>query len=252
MNLALNPFGKGKKPEKVEDVKLDESLLEELTLHYLKFQEEFIFIDEVPVEKIMKYHIFKEPLKVLKPGEIDLFLQKMDDFKPDIFGLYLNRLIQKSYDNGNNDFCFQYTNYVEHFCSYLDGKRKNKLRIKAYGDIDCYDGMSGLHDCEVEVFGRVASLFGVMGKHSLFKVHGSAGTELGCNSEHCVYHIDGTVDALFGLFAKKCTFRFNKLLRYPVLDQSEGCKIEVTDHDEFEKLSRLYLAKDYTISEVIE
>lgn len=107
MHLALNPFGKGKKPEVVDEVKVEiDEMVERM---FEKCRRWYNRSYAIPDSLLVDEWADKLDLDVLTPGQIDLVLQKVKNSGSftgprDATGLFLSKLIRESYLAGHTEF----------------------------------------------------------------------------------------------------------------------------------------------------
>ncbi len=98
--------------------------------------------------------------EVLSPQDIDIFMTATIPYEE--LNLYSNRgaffsvLIQNSYNAGHNNFVLHTANLqpVHMFCSFLQGREENLLRVEIHGDV----GQSFAHAstlCDIGVYGNI-------------------------------------------------------------------------------------------------
>lgn len=128
MNLALNPFEKGRKPELVDEVEVSKELeeqVEDMFKIYKVFRVMVKFCNG-SMKRIYEYTCCLDDLVVLPPLGIYLLSNKMQDH-----GEFLTRLIQMSYDAGYNDFMVRGLEYVG---INLQGRSRDRIRLHMDGE----------------------------------------------------------------------------------------------------------------------
>lgn len=135
----------------------------------------------------MVLHLFVEPLS---PPQIDIVLQKIiatDSVKDYLTGLFMTRLIQKSYREGHNDFILT-TNDIKipRLCYRLRADPSNIIKVSI-------EGIVGDESCENS-------------EYCSFVVKGGCGFHMGVDSSNCTYEIHGDTDFQLGDFSKDCRY----------------------------------------------
>lgn len=140
----------------------------------------------------------KMGLPALSPEQIDIFLQATIGYEPhnpygwDTYGwdtgLFITRLIQNSYDAGNNKFKVRTkgTGLLDHFGRYLEGTKRRPI--------------------EVIIDGDVGSGCGADARYSRFAISGNAGFGCGGEAKHSAFCVSGNAESLCGEVAEKSTF----------------------------------------------
>lgn len=194
MNLALNPFDAGKKPESIDEILLDERVKETV--------EHFRSLDFSKIQTIIaaKRKLRKLTLPVLEPILIDIVYQSIKSEEFDT--TYVSSLINTSYKHGNNDFIL--TAYGgDHLGALLSGTKKNRLRLKVDGDVGFGFGMRSRF-CDFTVEGDGAELFGSDAYCCNFKA-GNLLYQCGNKSKKCTFHV-GNVGEMCGRDAEYSAF----------------------------------------------
>ncbi|MBW3015918.1 hypothetical protein KY330_05845 [Candidatus Woesearchaeota archaeon] len=176
MNLALNPFDKGKKPEKIEAVELDS--LDDKILDMVKVYEENAKYGYAHLNYCLNHEV-KYP--VLTPSEIDIALQLALRIKTQgvdyLTGPFFSKLVQLSFDAGYNDFKLHLEGTTKSHIGYKVRGREDKiLKCEVFGDINV-NGFKEAIYCDA-------------------KIHGDVGFMFGHSSRHCTFEIDGNIDKL--------------------------------------------------------
>ncbi|MBW3015910.1 hypothetical protein KY330_05805 [Candidatus Woesearchaeota archaeon] len=230
MNLALNPFDKGKKPEKVSRVDVDTHLQElsrELRLMiadygipmyrlgYDKFEEKYeeLFADMMNVVGDISKNDLEQLICLLWSGEMP--------YAPAISPLpeMISRLIQHSFDIGYNDFHIIAPRPVSLVGNMLKGTPGSYLKLSVYGDVGEYFGRF-TEFCDLVVYGEGDSCLGNYAKSSKFKVK--------------------DVSFFFAANATDCEFELDTVLMKPAAytsyDWPRCCVFKVHDKNSFDFL----------------
>ncbi len=150
----------------------------------------------------------KHSLPVLTANQIDLVNTYLPNFKSkdrndilnESLANFLNNLIQKSYDAGNNDFTLTTNDFVySYLASDLKGHEKNHLRLAVHGDV-------GFN-------------FANKAKYLDAYVHGGSGVAFGSESEHCFFSVEGDQNIKVLSRAYK-----SKIVLHKVADNFESSK----------------------------
>ncbi|MBW3015905.1 hypothetical protein KY330_05780 [Candidatus Woesearchaeota archaeon] len=212
MNLALNPFDKGKRPELVEEVKIE---LDEAVEEAYKIYDK---LDKRKLNPIADYNDVVFGVPTLSPAQIQLFLNKIEsvwDYRHCITSYFLSELMQKSYESGFDDFALDIKYpFLRAFMESITVP----LSAKIYGDLFALGNKC--NGVKVEMYGNVSNGVGSKCTDSKFVVHGDI-AYCGLDSKNCTYYIDGNVTTgdLY-LMGKQCTFflnpeSYNKFIKQP-------------------------------------
>ncbi len=171
-------------------------------------------------EKAILQAVSSIPFEVLKPKAIEQFygvLLSRADTDPNIYVYFkrpffrkmaeptLTKLIQDSYNHGNNNF---YSNFGENGCSDLgeglSGTQDRPL-VLTVGGKSFYSSFSQLENVKVHIHGSVSiSCYPI--KNSSIEVHGNADREFGRESKKSTFIIHGNVGEDCGYRSSKCDF----------------------------------------------
>ncbi|MBW3015912.1 hypothetical protein KY330_05815 [Candidatus Woesearchaeota archaeon] len=169
MNLALNPFNKGRKPEVIEKVEIEENWrLESLIKTYKEVKRN---VNKLPMDRF--------DWCTVPPVYIDMFLQWLivEDEVSDRGTAAINYLIHKSFN----------ARWI---------KDKDFVLSPGTLKLDCLCGgisrdifMGGYSEgrCKVTINGDVGGSFGVHSKYCDFIIKGDADDFLGESSRYCTY-----------------------------------------------------------------
>ncbi|MBW3015914.1 hypothetical protein KY330_05825 [Candidatus Woesearchaeota archaeon] len=200
MNLALNPFGKGKKPESVDTI--EEVVDEAVDEVYKKFFGSN-FCNTV-IYDVSEYK--KLNLPALRPSQIQMFLDSLKAswlYQNAVVGNFVSRLLQQSYEAGNDDFNLDLMFPMTDLLNRVDVP----LSLTVYGNVITLGHMC--KGVEVEVNGNVLVSIGSDCKDSKFFVYGDVKSS-GCGSNNCIYYITGNVEEMYGfLTGEKCIYYVN-------------------------------------------
>lgn len=158
MNIALNPFDKGRKPEHIDDVVMDTTVKD--AVDYFRSLN-FSKVDDVndAYKKLRRLE-----LQVLEPSLIDVVYQNIR--KEEFGSSYVSALINTSFRAGNNDFMLT-TCSDELVATHLRGLKRRRLKLNVHGDVG---------------FG-----FALKARYCDFVVEGNGGDYLGGESKDCVF-----------------------------------------------------------------
>lgn len=191
MNLALNPFDKGKRPEVVENVELSSNLAEAVNRFFNNLND---WVAAYP--NIASTDIFHKNKIVLEPTEINfafahlhdkIFEDRMGEYT-EFLGFYISRLIRMSYDAGNSEF----------FLNTRERYYYRNMADKLFAEPD--------RELLLKVDGSVTPYFGSYSRHCRFEIKGTAGHNLAYSSEHCEFYVTGDVGEICGMSSNNCKF----------------------------------------------
>lgn len=189
MRLALNPFDKGRKPEKIEDIVVSDRV-KQFIEHYEVGKK---FLKSTNLDTGMLNSTFDNLLKEYSmgpysPGEIAVIsnlLSKYDDFGSfygiDWTGHLVSALIRSSAEAGNNKFTIHQDRGLVYLCF-------------------------GLTDVQVEVYGSASGFFGNKCNNCNLKLFGNAGGCFGSDSKDCKFYLEGNSGGDFATAASNCSF----------------------------------------------
>lgn len=161
MNLALNPFDSGKRPEIVLNTEIGKGI----------------------------YDVVKN--EVLEPKQIGDVLQKMFEEKmhPNAIGYGVSNLVQSSFNHGYNDFELHINGKIGMLLSHMDGSSKDVLdgiRADVYGHCGLMFGFKSRHIIAT-VHGDAGPYFAEDMWQSLIQITGKVECEIGNGSEYSTY-----------------------------------------------------------------
>ena len=120
-------------------------------------------------------------------------------------GVFLNRLIQNSYNQGYNNFKVDLLTIATlHIGSYLNAEKKRPLRLSVENGKGFFYAhhAHNLHlDVNIEVFGYAHSV-----KNSQIMIEGNAATGLGNHSYRTTFHVKGNVYNALAKDAQESTY----------------------------------------------
>ncbi len=126
--------------------------------------------------------------KVLSPSEIHKFLLLSTTVpSEDLFGEFIGRLIQNSYDAGYNDFTFDIRSHEAVLGCHLKGTQENPVRLKVLGDLAARS-LSGCKYVNVNHEGNLGDLSLIGTWYSTFHFNGSIGKESGIDVSNCTFY----------------------------------------------------------------
>src|SRR3989344_3147907 len=193
--MAVNPFSKSgdlREPDDVEEVKLGDTFVEKAIKSYKN-----IDFDERDFDKIDKQISSLEKI-VLNPNQINVFLQVIieKESKQKIMhwgtGLYLSKLIQDSYNAGNNDFTLNTGDTQINCLGYKikGSKKKQIIQIKINGNVGNWCGLN-TQNSTFNIKGNVGDECGKKARHSTFTIEGDVGGSCGDLVKYSVFKIKG-------------------------------------------------------------
>lgn len=201
MNLALNPFDEGKRPEHVSriDVEIDEAIKEYLGL----FNDPVIFNNFSPTD-VEYFDLCKQLVsgyKSLTPSQVYLLTGMLSKelLGHEHFGGKLTSVIQKSYDNGHNNF-----------------------ELDIFDTTPCFLGCSlkaeGSRRLRLVINGRAGDLFGRNAENVDFIINGDLGLHFSYGSVNCLFSVTGKVGAWYsGGLSKESRYRVRDRSTYEYL-----------------------------------
>lgn len=236
MNLALNPFDKGKKPEKVEEVKLDKTLgkvVEGYDDFCCKYDRQMDNLESGADVRI------DAGLPALDNKQLQLVIYSLEgdqNFSGSLAGLYLTELIKSAYNKGLKRIELNFSEPVDNLGHSLNAEGLELIvnkagdhygacaqNVKFYADsVEHYCGV-GAERCEFRVkrakdnvgrkarfsnfyLYRVGDLCGKKARASTFGIKGMSGANLADKSNNCIYRIYQTPKIGFGDGSNNCTF----------------------------------------------
>lgn len=182
MNLALNPFDRGKKPEYIDEIVVDETVRKAVD-KFNKVLPKFIKLNTKDME--VSYKMFKRyKWPVLTPNEIYV----VHNLIPATYysGPFMSILVGNSFNEGYNDFFLE--NSSDYVGMFLIGKEDNRLRLNVEGD--CGQG------------------FGLKARYCDFTINGNSGWDLGAQAKDCSFKARD-VDDKCGTDTERCSFEVN-------------------------------------------
>lgn len=192
--VMINPFGKGRRPERVDKLGLRKFDLESLLDIYDQY---------IAARKPLDEQILPE-LPVLHPVEIEAFCEYITPLPKYASAGFMTRLVQTSYDNGNNGFVVP-KEFADSFGLRLKGEKDRPLEMKVKGRVDASWGAASEY-CRFVIEGDSMSMLGMDSKHCRFEIKGSAGPHCGLLSYGCEYHIKGNAGVRCGFNAEDCSY----------------------------------------------
>lgn len=209
MNLALNPFDKGKKPEKVDEVEIERyPVLEDIVKRFEKMREHieghFPNTTECAVFNRSWFYRFED-------GPFDN--QQLQILMHLITGKYagclLSKYIQDSVEAGHKDLVL----YCNEPLSAFIYKIRN-ANIEIHGDVGEYSCVNCEY-CNFKINGSAGPRFGKDSKQCTFYVE-SVEEDCGSCSHNCKYHISGSAGKYLGTNSERSRF-------YVLGDVGERC-----------------------------
>lgn len=190
MNLALNPFGTGRKPEKVEVVEKHSGV---------KFSiDDYLLVCNSKDKAITPVG--------LAPAQIMEVYNNLKHYDTNLLGRYMAYLVQWSYQSGYNDFELEIEKPLDSF-GWIIAKKDNPLRVKIDGDMKSFLGYKSKY-VEFVVDGDVGYTLGDEAVNCSFKAKRS-GILCGRNARNCNFDVEST-DIYCGVNARDCEFIIRK------------------------------------------
>lgn len=214
-------------------VKAGNSALDEAVLKYLDVRTREI--EYMGKRTCDFYHTgLADVTMVLQPDEINQLipllaqLPPLENWQSSVkTGLFLSKLIKRSYDAGYNNFNFTLdpkNGVLDYFCANVFGEKERRLVVNITGDLGIHTAERSA-DCDVTIKGNVGG--GLAYKAHNLNIHvdgdvkdgalfdtisitalitGSALGNLGGNSSKSSIHIKKDVYQTLGMFTRDCTF----------------------------------------------
>jgi len=181
-------------------MKEDDLELEQLIDKYKRIEER-LDSKKNTAEKNMKI-MSKEITEVLDPSQINTLLQKIailprKEGYPILMGcLFLNNLIQNSYNAGyNNFFLNPQGDILSELGSKIHGKKNNPLKINIEGNAGIFFGLES-KNLVCNINGDAGYGFGLYSKNSAYDVNGDITDSFAVGSKNCRYNIHGNIEGI--------------------------------------------------------
>jgi len=170
-----------------------------------------VYDDFLIYSKNLKNHQIQN--LILEPLKIDTLLQKIlqnnyaeKKYVPEIVGKYLSKIIQISYDAGNNDFVLNTGDYfIRNLGFKLNGKEKNPIKLTIQGNTGDKCGTGVIHS-EFSITGITRDSCGWGAKYSKFSMEGNVGDWCGTDAKFSGFSVKGSVGGSFGRHAEYSEF----------------------------------------------
>ncbi|MBW3015911.1 hypothetical protein KY330_05810 [Candidatus Woesearchaeota archaeon] len=230
MNLALNPFGKGKKPENIEvivtesDNKINRTVA--MYAHYLSLDNRCDKINTIELD-------------ILNPDEIKSFVSTVAALEiPHEGGLYpgrfVNRLLKESMSLGYDKFVLD-TRKGHRFSWLCNGFEGIELVVR--GDIGVQLGYD-VKGSNIIVYGDCGYCLGVGAENSEFTVTGKS-SNVGIGAKHCTFNLGGEVNDIAG-GSVHSTFIVNSLVpRQGFIERTNCCTFKTSASDLYYYLKKI-------------
>ena len=144
---------------------------------------------------------------ILQPTKIMAFTLLTDRYKDNLWetALFINKLIQNSYNAGFNNFRLGDCSEISDLCAYLEGKDK-PISVKIEGDAgeDCGSGANNL---TISIAGNAGDFCGEYAEDSTITIGGNAGVRCAWRANNSTITIEGNTGYGCGLMAKNSTFK---------------------------------------------
>lgn len=181
MNLAMNPFDIGKKPESVDEIVAlqDENFKKHVEyFNNLKVQYGWNYIHKVMREAYRFEPLYPTQIHILsKTLESDVY------YRP-VSGQFFTWVIQNSFDAGHNNFHLNVGNHRMSFLGYyLSGDRERRLELLIDGSVGDLLGLKA-QNVNFTVTGDVGNSFANVAHRCDFTLLGGARFENACYGVH--------------------------------------------------------------------
>jgi len=199
--MEVNPFNNHnyqENPEKERKVEFEKDKLVEKTLEQYKTVE----LNEHSTMGDVRKQMSQFELQTLKPAQIDHALQRIikenqeykkaskssiNRLESAYTGEFLSDLVQKSFENGNNNFILNTQDAaISTLGHQLKGTPEEPIQITIQGNTG--------HNCGYE------------SERCEFYITGNTGNSCGVESKDCRYDIQGDIGDWFSVTTKRCTF----------------------------------------------
>jgi len=218
---VLDPFGKGNEAEVVEGIKIEtDPNIERILSDF----EELNKIEELgDIESKLK----QTEYETLTPLQIDLTLQKIiNEYEltedQATAGLLITKLIQDSYDSGNNGFVLTTKDTLINSIGYnLIGNEGNRIEIEVKGNVGNGCGINSNY-ISLEIVGDVGDWCGYLTTNSVFSIGMDVGDCCGYLTTNSAFSIERDVGNNCGLKSKNSTFKTPNIDTYKKIKQSIG------------------------------
>ncbi|MBI2669407.1 hypothetical protein HYX14_06210 [Candidatus Woesearchaeota archaeon] len=201
---GLDDVVRGMKPQKPEEVKPIETVGEHpfsaLLEKYKAFLDDRTYGD---------HHKKNADLTdILNPEHINAFLQSTvihenhEKYK-ERTGLFLNSLLQNSYDAGHNDFQLntKSTKPLDYLGAFLEGTKEKPIRLTITGNVGDWCGQESTNGIYT-LNGNVGEWCGWGSTYGTYMITGDVGRRCGYYSTNGIYTINGNVGASCGFGSK--------------------------------------------------
>jgi len=215
--MEINPFqdkNNSTEPEKETKKKYEkDEMVENILEKYNRIKKEHISMNR------LFNQILKVPQPVLKPSQIDLFLQKiiknMNKGEEKVTGGLISKLMRKSYENGHTDFVLNTGDTeIYYLGENLIATPERPAKITINGNAGYSLGAKS-HNCRFIVKGNSAETMGDLSKKCYFKVEGNMESFFASGAEDGVFEINGNVwNGFMGNFSERCKFKSSRISTY--------------------------------------
>ena len=171
-----------------------------------------------------------------------------------MIGGFVSFHIQSSYNNGSNNFDLDFSildkedprRRINYLGSYLQGKRKNKLKLNIKGNFANYIVMQSSH-VEATIDGDVGHSAFQKSRNSRLIVNGNAHSLVGNHLENCEVLINGSVYGRSGEESWRSTFMYGSDVDGRCGKGSALCKYVFSDYDSMLKQNIPMFNSVYTV-----
>ncbi|MBW3015907.1 hypothetical protein KY330_05790 [Candidatus Woesearchaeota archaeon] len=207
MNLALNPFDRGKRPEVVEKIESVDKVVGETFARYLRPGADYkdILMTPANIKGLMDLiAVYYSDLRTIEKTDTVLYV-----------GNFIDAIIKNAYEAGYSKFELDVGHKIIdvhgeegdfpwwRLCSGL--RPKKRIKIKVLGSNGHFKP-DYLHNVELEYYGEAADNFGARSQNSIFKLNSNAGLRLGDKSRSCEFYVKGDVKDYCGLETRDCSY----------------------------------------------
>ena len=154
--------------------------------------------------------------EILPPEEINIFLQQTVNFDryqhyQNAVGFFTSKLIQNSYNAGNNEFTINTQSYYLRAINFLgfilEGKNKdNLMKLTIEGDVNDHC-LREARNVSVQIKGNANKFLGFGTIDSIIVVNYNAGESCGQKSQNSTFNVGGSVGNTCGTYSKYSNFK---------------------------------------------
>lgn len=225
MNLALNPFDKGRKPEKIEEIVVTDNVKK-----FMEMYKEWRRVVNCFPSKAYDYSVgqllVEYDVPVYSPGELTILSKVMTSIGDTWAGTLLSCMMNRAVKEGHKDFYLIIENPVDHLCA--------------------------VRNANVEVIGNVGKYFGSNCRESRITLRGDAGIYFANDASLTEFYVEGSISEYFGYFANYNTFEITGMIHgLEKLHESSHNTLILHDPECYDKM-RLYHRPDFLGNRVLK